>query len=175
LCGIFGILPKSFTLKPPFNEREREPFASGGFSYVYKAILGRRLVAIKTLKVTVTTDLEKVRRVSSLVQKTSYLSFILDSQILIKEAVGWKWLRHDNIVPFVGVLLESPHFSIISDRMENGNIMEFIRAHPNHDRLRLVSGERVREFFDHTDRSDSLQVQRPGCYTCTSVTSSMEI
>jgi len=59
--------------------------------------------------------------------------------------------------------------------MESGNIMEFVRAHPNHNRLRLVSGERVREFFGHADRSDSLQVQRPSCYTYTSVTSSMEI
>ena len=36
-------------------------------------------------------------------------------------------------------MLESPRFSIISERMKNGNIVEFVRAHPNHNRLRLVS------------------------------------
>jgi len=63
-----------------------------------------------------------------------------DSKLLAKEAVGWKWLQHENILPFLGVMLESPRFSIISERMENGNIVEFVRAHPDHNRLRLVSG-----------------------------------
>ena len=34
--------------------------------------------------------------------------------------------------------------------MENGNIMEFIRAYPNHNRLRLVS-EGGHLFFHHTN------------------------
>jgi len=64
LCGIFGILPPSFVLEPTFDERETDPFATGGFSDVYKAILNRRPVVIKSLKVTTTADLGKVRRVS---------------------------------------------------------------------------------------------------------------
>ena len=62
-----------------------------------------------------------------------------ESKLLAKEVIGWKWLQHDNILPFLGVVLEPPRFSIISERMENGNIMCFIKAHPNHNRLRLVS------------------------------------
>jgi len=64
LCGIFGILPPSFVLEPTFDERETEPFATGGFSDVYKATLNRGPVVIKTLKVTTTADLGKLRRVS---------------------------------------------------------------------------------------------------------------
>ena len=67
----------------------------------------------------------------------------LGPQLLVKEVVGWKWLRHDNILPFLGVSLESPLLSIISDRMENGSIMNFIKLHPNFNRLLLVSEGKI--------------------------------
>jgi predicted unusual protein kinase regulating ubiquinone biosynthesis (AarF/ABC1/UbiB family) len=51
-------------LVPTFDAREAKPFAMGGFSDVYEATLDGRLVAIKTLRVTTTTDLEKLHRVS---------------------------------------------------------------------------------------------------------------
>ena len=57
----------------------------------------------------------------------------------MKEVVGWKWLQHKNILPFVGVTLASPVVSIISERMENGSIMEFIAIYPEYNRLDLVS------------------------------------
>jgi hypothetical protein len=59
-------------------------------------------------------------------------------KLLVGEVVGWKWLRHENILPFVGVIL-SPSFSIVSEWMENGDIMNFTRIHPDYNRLRLVS------------------------------------
>ena len=30
------------------------------------------------------------------------------------------------------------HFAMVSEWMENGNIKEFVKAHPDEDRLRLV-------------------------------------
>jgi hypothetical protein len=56
---------------PTFEERGTKPFATGGFSDVYEATFNGRLVAIKTLKVTTTTDPEKLHRVSGLVPTTS--------------------------------------------------------------------------------------------------------
>ena len=56
----------------------------------------------------------------------------------MKEVNAWKWLEHDNILPLLGVL-DSPHFSMISEFMGNGNIMNFVKVHPNHNRLQLVS------------------------------------
>ncbi|KAF9642014.1 kinase-like protein, partial [Thelephora ganbajun] len=53
------------------------------------------------------------------------------------EVVGWKWLQHENILPFVGV---TPKFAIVSDFMENGNIMGFIEKHPRYNRLHLLVG-----------------------------------
>jgi len=60
LCDIFCILPSSFALPPRSIKREASPFASGGFSDVYKAMLKGRPVAIKTLKVTTGVDHKKV-------------------------------------------------------------------------------------------------------------------
>ena len=57
-------------------------------------------------------------------------------KLLAREVVGWKWLRHENILPFVGV---TPELAIVSDLMERGNIMEFIENHPRHNRFHLVS------------------------------------
>lgn len=56
--------------------------------------------------------------------------------MLAREVVGWKWLQHKNVLPFVGV---TPELAIVSEFMENGNIMEFIANHPRHNRLHLVS------------------------------------
>ena len=68
--------------------------------------------------------------------------FTLGDKLLVKEVIGWKWIRHQNVLPFIGVSLKPPLFSIISERMENGNIMDFIKVHPNYNRLHLVSGMR---------------------------------
>jgi serine/threonine protein kinase len=53
----------------------------------------------------------------------------------------WKELEHPNILPFLGVdmTLRQPSYCLVSPWMENGNVLEFIKAHPNPDRLALVS------------------------------------
>ena len=65
---------------------------------------------------------------------------MLGFKLLAREVVGWKWLRHGNILPFVGV---TPDLAIVSDLMEHGNIMEFIAKNPHHNRLHLVSNARA--------------------------------
>ena len=128
-------------LGPTFDKRGVEPFAAGGFSNVYEATLNGPLVAIKTLKLSTATDLRKAHRVSDLTPETlHYLLTPQNHKLLVKEVVGWKWLQHENILPFIGVTLTSPLFSIVSERMENGNITDFVKAHPDHNRLHLVSG-----------------------------------
>ena len=134
-----GILPSSFTPTPTFDEHGTTPFATGGFSEVYEATLGGCFVAVKVLKITSAENIESVRKVGSSLLRLSKGSFTFGPKLLIKEVVGWKWLRHENILPFVGVSLKPPFFSIISERMENDNIMNFIKARPYYNRLRLVS------------------------------------
>ena len=97
----------------------------------------------------------------------------LDLKLLVKEVVGWKWLQHENILPFLGVMLAPSPISIASERMENGNIMDFVKTHQDYNRLRLVSGGGVSSFH-RIDHSNSLQVQRLGWNTYTSTILSTE-
>jgi hypothetical protein len=53
--------------------------------------------------------------------------------------VTWKFLRHPNILPLIGVTMSEAHFAMISDWMANGNINEFVKAHPDANRLELVN------------------------------------
>jgi hypothetical protein len=50
----------------------------------------------------------------------------------------WRFLRHPNVLPLIGAMMSETQFAMISDWMTNGNINEFIRAHPEADRFRLV-------------------------------------
>ena len=137
---MFRILPTSFLLTPTFDEYGTKPFAKGGYSEVYKATIGGRCVAVKALRFADTETVENARKVGGLFLPPRKERFTLCHELLVKEVVGWKWVHHENILPFVGVLSKPPLFSIISEWMENGNIMNFIKTRPDYNRLRLVSG-----------------------------------
>jgi len=40
---------------------------------------------------------------------------VLGPNLLFREVVEWKWVRHENTLPFVGVSLRPPLFSITSE------------------------------------------------------------
>ena len=173
LCGTFGVLPSSFTLPPALVERDPAPFASGGYSNVYKATFRNRPIVIKVLNVITQLEREKLHKVSSFYQKASVQTPTLHLQLLVKEVVGWKWLRHENVLPFVGVIFAPLPISIASERMENGNIMEFIQANQDYNRIHLVSEGRA-VLLSRVDCLGSLRVQWPGWSICTSAMLSME-
>jgi hypothetical protein len=52
--------------------------------------------------------------------------------------VTWKALRHPNVLPLIGVMMSETQFATISDWMVNGNINDFVKAHPDVNRLELV-------------------------------------
>jgi len=54
-----------------------------------------------------------------------------------KEAVMWKHLRHRNIVPFLGATLDP--LQLVSAWMPARGLTEYVTAHPESDRLGLVS------------------------------------
>ncbi len=66
------------------------------------------------------------------------------------EALVWKQLYHENILPFLGVNLHIfyPSFSLISPWMAQGTVMGFLEKWPDYERLgivrplRLISGDR---------------------------------
>jgi len=52
--------------------------------------------------------------------------------------VTWKFLQHPNILSLIGVMMSEARFAMISDWMANGNINDYVKAHPDVDRLGLV-------------------------------------
>ena len=50
----------------------------------------------------------------------------------------WKTLRHPNVLPLMGVMMSETQFAMVSDWMGNGNINDYVKAHPEANRLKLV-------------------------------------
>jgi hypothetical protein len=67
--------------------------------------------------------------------------------------VGWKWLRHDNILPFLGVTSLPQPFRMVSPWMENGNIMRFLKNRLEENPFALVSiYDPTETLLDHDER-----------------------
>lgn len=60
----------------------------------------------------------------------------LSLQIFCKEVVLWNHLKHPNVVPFLGATLHPPQ--LVSVWMPNKGLTEYVTAHPEKNRLRLV-------------------------------------
>ena len=50
----------------------------------------------------------------------------------------WRFLHHPNVLPLLGVTMTGNRLVTVSEWMENGNINQFVKAHPSVDRLELV-------------------------------------
>ena len=50
----------------------------------------------------------------------------------------WKHLKHENILPLLGVTLSKYRFAMVSEWMENGNINEFIKKDRHANGTELV-------------------------------------
>lgn len=50
----------------------------------------------------------------------------------------WNTLDHPNVLPLLGVTMDSQQFVMVSEWMTNGNINQFIEAHKDVDRFQLV-------------------------------------
>ena len=59
-------------------------------------------------------------------------------QKFCREVVTWKTLRHPNVLPLIGVMMTGTQFAMVSEWMENGNINDFVKGHPDVDRFELV-------------------------------------
>jgi hypothetical protein len=62
----------------------------------------------------------------------------ISTQPFFKEAAGWKYLIHLNVLPFLGASIKSPTLLLVSPWMDNGNINEYARSNPHANRLDLV-------------------------------------
>lgn len=61
------------------------------------------------------------------------------SQHAARELYYWAKLQHPNVIPLLGLSLFRNQISMISEWMENGNLMSFLELHPDAERLGFVS------------------------------------
>lgn len=116
LCEVSGTLPTLLTLSGEFGDLGTKPVNASGSANIHKANYEGREVSVKTLKVRSKQPLDSAHK------------------RLVKEVIGWARLRHENILPFIGVSTHPTRFSMVSEWMPHGDIMSFI-AHNNNRNL----------------------------------------
>jgi len=129
------MIPNSMHI-PDCSEGSME-VASGGYANVSRGTYEGRQVAIKVVRVYVTSDLDLILSVS-VVFCVTVTVWVNMSQRFCREGVAWKHLRHPNILPLIGVTVSNQRFAMISVWMENGNINEFVGKDRHVNRIELV-------------------------------------
>lgn len=119
ICGRRGMLPRSLHIPLCYNRLD-PPLYNGGYAEVWKGKHQGREVAVKVLKVYLTSDFDEITR------------------RFCKEVMTWKTLRHQNLLPLLGVTMNNNQFAMVSEWMINGNINEFIEEHGDVNRFELL-------------------------------------
>ena len=60
-------------------------------------------------------------------------------QAFCREVVLWKQFKHPNVLSLTGASRSLNTFTMVSEWMEHGTIMDFVTACPGTNRLKLVS------------------------------------
>ncbi|KAF9790531.1 kinase-like domain-containing protein [Thelephora terrestris] len=94
--------------------------AYGGFATVWQSMHNGVRVAVKVFHVYMTSDLDK----------------LLGE--FCREGVAWKHLQHPNILPLLGVTISEHRFAMVSEWMDNGNIMQYIEKDQHANRPMLL-------------------------------------
>ncbi|GLB44105.1 putative ste ste11 protein kinase [Lyophyllum shimeji] len=97
--------------------------AAGQFGDVWKGRFQDRQVAVKVLKVYITSDLTK------------------HFKKVLHETLIWRQLRHPNVLPFLclhHVNSNQARVGLVSPWMDNGNVQSYLRRVPDANRVSLV-------------------------------------
>ena len=138
ICSHHALIPQSIQIPLCYDQTE-DPKYEGGFAKVWKAEHEGIEVAVKVLKVTMKSDLVKIKEVGfPICQRARIDRLVLTTQRFCKEVMSWKALRHPNALPLLGVMMTNNEFVMVSKWMANGNIIEFIEAHRDANRFKLV-------------------------------------
>lgn len=118
------ILPPSLILKNIVREGTHA-LRGGGFSDIWKGVLGEQSVCLKVMRVHLeASEQKKLKAVKA----------------FCEEALVWKQLSHPNVVPLLGVNTElfTPAFCLVSPWMSNGDLITYLEENPEHDRSRSI-------------------------------------
>ena len=144
LCGTFGRLPRSCLINEDFKTQEEIPFATRGYTDLWKRDWNGRKVAVKALRFAPDDDRNKTTKVIVfLVGRSPEIPWgtHICLQRFCKEVPLWKHVNHENILTFYGASMNQNRFCMVYPWMENGNILNYTRKNPEANRLRLVSGD----------------------------------
>ncbi|KAK1216068.1 hypothetical protein PQX77_021299 [Marasmius sp. AFHP31] len=114
LSKISGLHPKCLRI-PNVRKLGQHPITVGGFGDVWKGVIGGsdgQIVCLKVVKVYLTSDIQGLFR--------EYL----------REAIVWRQLKHPNVLPFHGIYYSESEsqFCLVSPWMENGNLLQYLKA-----------------------------------------------
>ena len=138
-CSHHALLPRALEVLVDYD-RTGDALYHGGFGDVWRGEFCGRDVAVKVVRIYSQSELQRVINVSCQSRyNPAYSAPTILFQKSCKEVLMWKFLRHPNVLPLVGVMMSKTRFAMVSDWMKNGNINEFIKEHPDVDRLGLVS------------------------------------
>lgn len=108
--------------------------AHGGTAEIHEGLLKGQKVRVKKLRVSSTDDPEEPK-----VRWSTYSWALISSdepQLFYREAVVWKRIHHQNIVPFRGATLDPRQ--LVLQWMEYGSLTKFLEGHPNTNPFGLV-------------------------------------
>ncbi|KAG7091121.1 hypothetical protein E1B28_010175 [Marasmius oreades] len=134
LCSTMICLSKNSGLHPRClvieNVRQvgDHPVAGGGFGDVWRGYFDGphsqpRLVCLKVLRTFESTDVERM------------------SEQYTREALLWRQLKHPNVLPFMGLYYldaSRRRLCLVCPWMENGNLVQYLKANDNVDRILLL-------------------------------------
>ncbi|RXW13028.1 hypothetical protein EST38_g12827 [Candolleomyces aberdarensis] len=118
-----GTLPTIKVLDEEITKTSELAVAGGIYSDIWLGKwLGNQTVALKALRHIKANDSNARQRFEHEIQM-------------------WSMLRNEHILPFYGIVTNlGRRVHMVSPWQEHGNVLEFIKAHPNTDRLRLARG-----------------------------------
>ncbi|KAF5371255.1 hypothetical protein D9758_004236 [Tetrapyrgos nigripes] len=122
----YHVLPPSLFLKNIVRDGY-DALGGGGFADIWKGQLSGQIVGIKVPRMFTASDQETKEKVAFAFRH---------------EALLWRQLNHPNVLPFLGVnvnLFNPTRLCLISPWMENGNIIQYLMNHPDHDLLDSIS------------------------------------
>ena len=139
MCSQLKTLPDSIRIEN-YSDGPTVEDHGGGCATVSRGEYHGRPVAIKTLHQYLTHDPEERFCVSAEILDVVGDTFSPRAlQKFRREVVAWRHLRHPNILPFIGVILEPYRLAMVSEWMDHGNINEYIKHREGINRAQLVS------------------------------------
>jgi len=155
MCRAHAKLPSSYVIEGGIEREGSHACALGGAADVWKGRYYGKLVAIKSLRICrpqgeaeddagkgdkkVDKDMRRLMQVQLLISLLSKSGrWTNPRQKFCHEAVIWKRLSHPNLLPFLGVNKTLFRLAMVSEWMEHGTILQFVKRNVATNRLKLV-------------------------------------